>query len=99
MADLTTPITQLPDLPPSSIAKLTDPAKRLTKGDLIKLAKSRVTENHLLGLTLRDLKSIEDCFENYGVDLGGGAVGGGSCSSSVVCCCCASAVVKPIHSP
>jgi len=96
MADMTTPITQLPNLPPQNINKLTYPASQLTKGELIAIGKEIYQGDKVLNLTLRDIQSLRECFSNYGVSVGGGAVGGGAaCCSSIVCCCCASAVTRP----
>lgn len=96
MADMNTNIRDLPNLPKENFERLTDKAKTLTKTDLIRLGKNKVNEPHLESLTVSDLKSIEYCFENYGIDVGNGAVGAAACSSSVVCCCCGASTVKPV---
>lgn len=92
--DFNNPISSL--LEGGDVSILTDAAKKLMEGDLVALAWHNHTER-TEKLTVRDLNSIEEAFQNH--SLYGSAkdpVVGASCccTCTPACCCTAAAVIK-----
>jgi hypothetical protein len=71
-----TPIDKM--LTPSAASGLTTGARRLTKRDLVSMQAGKIPAS-ALGLTVRDIASVQGAF---------GSVGGLAASIDVSCCCC-----------
>jgi hypothetical protein len=87
----TTPVTQM-GLSPAVINSLSADAKKLTKGDLVALWRSKVTAN-AAAVSVNDLNVIKDAFTGQ---IGKGP---GNLAIDIYCCCCpcccATAVISP----
>ena len=84
-APATTNIAQL-GLTDDAVAKLTEPAKQLTKKDLEALGRADLSNPKVGALTVDDIASIRTAFST-GYRPGGG-MGGGVAAADVSCCCC-----------
>lgn len=92
--DFKNPITNLLEDGDSNL--LTDAAKNLLEGDLIAIAWKNHTPR-TEKLTVRDLNSIEEAFQNHNLygSSGDPVVGAGCCCTCTpACCCTAAAVIK-----
>lgn len=90
----TTPVTQM-GLSTAVINSLSADAKKLTKGDLVALWRSKVTTN-AAAVSVNDLNVIKDAFTGQ---IGKGP---GTLATDIYCCCCpcccATAVITPTTS-
>jgi hypothetical protein len=76
--------------------KLTRAAAKLTKRDLLILAAGSSAPS-VDKLTVKDLHSITEAFENQRAAVSDLAAAGSCCSSSIVCCCCAASAPVPFQ--